>query len=363
MRTYVLFIFILAAASSFKGYARKKIIRPNDSHIRYLGRMEAPTDTAAVLCWTAADAAFNFTGSSEVGVEMDDENGKNYYDVIIDGKITKILHALEGRHDYTLAEGLTKGKHRFELFKRTEAAVGKTVIDNFRLDNNARLLKAPAALKRKIEFYGNSITCGYGIIDTVTKGSNGAPDFEDAYHTYASLTARHFNADYRCITKSGIGITVSWFPLIMPEVYDRLYYGDVDPKWDFSKYTPDIVVVNLFQNDSWIVKQPDNVQFKNRFGATAPAPEFIINAYASFIKKIASLYPKAKIICALGNMDASKEGSPWISYVRTAAASLKDKNIYTCIFPYKGTDGHPNIQEHQQMADMLIAFIEKNIKW
>jgi hypothetical protein len=35
----------------------------------------------------------------------------------------------------------------------------------------------------------------------------------------------------------------------MPEVYDRLARYDRD----FSKYQADIVVVNLFQNDSWIV--------------------------------------------------------------------------------------------------------------
>lgn len=362
MKKYTLVIFLSAISLSFKGYAQEKVVKPNDSHIRYMGRMEEPTDSSAVLCWTAANAAFNFYGS-EVKAVMDDEDGKNYYDIIIDGKIINVLHPTKGGHQYVLAEGLAKGKHSFELFKKTEAAMGKTRIDQFELDGDARLLKAPSSLKRKIEFYGNSITCGYAIIDTATKGSNGAPEFEDAYNTYASLTARHFNADYRCITKSGIGITVSWFPLIMPEVYDRLYYNDAEPKWDFSKYTPDIVVVNLFQNDSWIVKQPDNAQFKNRFGSTPPTPEFIINAYASFIKKITSLYPRARIICALGNMDASKEGSPWISYVKTAAASLKNKNIYTCIFPYKGTGGHPNIQEHQQMADILNAFIEKNIKW
>lgn len=362
MKKNILVISILVVFSTIRGYGQEKTIRPDNARIRYMGRMQVPTDSSAVLCWTAANAAFNFDGSGVKAV-MNDQDGKNYYDIIVDGKIMKVLHPLKGKHEYILAEGLKEGKHSFELFKRTEASMGKTIINNFKLGGSGRLLKSPSVLKRKIEFYGNSITCGYAIIDTATKGSNSAPQFEDAYSTYASLTARHFNADYRCITKSGIGITVSWFPLIMPEVYDRLYYDEVEPKWDFSKYTPDIVVVNLFQNDFWIVKQPGNQQFKNRFGSKPPTQDFIINAYASFIKKIASLYPDANIICALGNMDASKEGSPWISYVKTAAASLKNKHIYTCIFPYKGTDGHPNIEEQRQMADVLTNFIEKNFKW
>ena len=294
---------------------------------------------------------------------MDDEDGKNYYDVIIDDTIKKILHLEKGRHSYVLCSGLKLSKHAFELFKRTEGAVGKTRIIDFQIDENAKLLNAPAVSRRKIEFYGNSITCGYGILDTAGKGSNGAPQYEDAYNTYASLTARYFNADYRCITKSGIGITISWFPLIMSEVYDRLDYNEALPQWDFSGYTPDRVVVNLFQNDSWLVKMYNHAEFKHRFGKTAPTPAFIINAYASFIKSISSHYPSAKIICALGDMDASKKGSPWFGYIQKAVASLDDKNIYTISFPYKGTGGHPNIQEHKAMADILTKFIEKNIKW
>ena len=48
-------------------------------------------------------------------------------------------------------------------------------------------------------------------------------------------------------------MTVSWDSLIMPEIYDRLVPTDSKSKWDFSLYRPDIVVVNLFQNDSWLV--------------------------------------------------------------------------------------------------------------
>ena len=47
-------------------------------------------------------------------------------------------------------------------------------------------------------------------------------------------------------------------------------------------YQPDIVVVNLFQNDSWIVNQPANEQFKARFGTTKPSEEVIVKAYAAF---------------------------------------------------------------------------------
>ena len=74
--------------------------------------------------------------------------------------------------------------------------------------------------------------------------------YTNNYLSYAALTARYFDAGYQCICKSGIGVTISWFPLTMSEMYDRLVPTNPDSKWDFSLYTPDIVVVNLFQNDS-----------------------------------------------------------------------------------------------------------------
>jgi lysophospholipase L1-like esterase len=149
----------------------------------------------------------------------------------------------------------------------------------------------------------------------------------------------------------------------MPQMYDRLDATDSTSKWDFSKYTPDVVVINLFQNDSWIVKLPDNPQFKARFGTTPPTDKFIINAYANFVKSVRSKYPKAHIICILGSMDATKAGAPWPDYIQKAVDGLNDKNIYTHFIPYKGTPGHPNAAEQQAMANDLEGFIQQNIRW
>ena len=156
---------------------------------------------------------------------------------------------------------------------------------------------------------------------------------------------------------------VSWFPLIMPEMYDRLDPTDATSKWDFSQYTPDVVVVNLFQNDSWIVKQPGNAQFKARFGTTAPTPEQTIQAYKNFVQTVRGKYPKAQIICMLGSMDITQAGSPWPGYVEKAVALLNDPKVLTYFAPYKNTPGHPKTAEQKLLADGLIDFMEKHVKW
>jgi len=216
--------------------------------------------------------------------------------------------------------------------------------------------------KRKIEFYGDSITAGFAIEDF---SGNDSPDstFTNNYLSYSSLTARYFDAKYHCICKSGIGITVSWDPLIMPEIYDRLIPTDETSIWDFSLFTPDIVVVNLLQNDSWLVNVPENEEFKKRFGENKPTNDYIIKAYERFITNIRKQYPKANIICTLGSMDAAKKGSEWINFIKTATTNLNDNKIYTHIMPYIESTTHPSIGDQQIMAKSLSQFIDKNIVW
>jgi hypothetical protein len=356
---YKLLISLIAVATGLQ-CAAQTIIKSNDPHIHYMGRVTM-RDSAAELSWSGNSIKANFTGTGIKAV-LKDERADNYYNVIVDGKVISILHLDRIKKTYTIASGLAAGKHSLELFKRTEWAMGKTWFYGFEFVDGGKILPAPTAKKHKIEFYGNSITCGMADEDSTGKDRGTGP-YENGYLSYAAITARHFDAEFYSLSKSGIGVTVSWFPLIMPEMYDRLDATDANSKWNFARYTPDLVVINLFQNDSWIVTQPNNEQFKARFGDKPPTPAFIINAYAAFVKSIRGKYPKAKILCILGSMDATRQGSPWPGYITKAVTGLNDNNIYTHFIPYKNTNGHPNIKEQQAMADDLIGYIEGNIKW
>jgi hypothetical protein len=355
-----LFLILLFAGEAFCASAQGLRVQFNDPHIRYSGRV-AFTDTSARLSWTATSLKINFSGTG-VRALLADEHGDNYYNVILDGKVISVLHPDSTKQLYTLAAGLPGRKHSLELFKRTEWAMGKTEFYYFLLDNHATELPVPEAPKRKMEVFGNSITCGYAVEDSSGQDRGTAP-YENGYISYAAILARHYNAEYYCTSKSGIGITISWFPLIMPEMYDRLDANDPDSRWNFSAYTPDLVLINLFQNDAWLTNAPDNEQFKARFGDKAPSPETIIKAYRNFVKSVRKKYPKAQILCILGSMDATREGSPWPGYIEQAVSELKDKKIYTHFIPYKNTAGHPNAKEQQAMADNLIPFVDANIKW
>lgn len=359
----VLVVFIVHVGAVAQNNAVQNI-GFNNQRLSYTGRIEI-SDTCTAFYWSGSYVSINVKNTKMVNALIADNRDNNFFYVIVDGderKATKIIINKEKKL-YTLATFNDKKKHHIKLYKITNTDDHITRIFGFEIDKAAKLLTPAKKLKRTIEFFGNSITCGHGVDVPVDSTDSGAPQYFNSYKTYGAITARHFNAQYHCTAKSGIGVTVSWFPQIMPEIYDRLNPNDSSSRWDFKKYTPDIVVVNLFQNDSWIVNQPNNEQFKARFGTVKPSEEFIIKAYANFVQSIRSKYPNAQIICCLGNMDGTKAGSKWPGYIEAAVTSLNDKKIVTHFFTYKNTPGHPKAQEQQAMANSLIAFITKNKYW
>lgn len=353
---FVLFVVFIGCSND-----KELLIDFSNPEIEYWGRVDSTNGEGVDLFWSGTSIMMNFEGES-IRAIFKDESGDNYYNIIIDSDSLFVLRPDKSKRTYLLALGLSKGKHKIEIFKRTEWNRGKTTFYGFQISGDPKILDKTAAKKKKIEFYGNSITAGYAIEDI---SGNDSPDsiFTNNYLSYSAITARHFDAEYQCICKSGIGIMLSWFPLIMPEMYNRLIPEEPTSRWNFSLYTPDIVVINLFQNDSWLVTLPNHNEFISRFGTEAPSDNFIIESYMQFASSIRKEYPEAHIICALGTMDATKEGSQWPDYIRTAVMRLNDSNIYTHFMPYKNSPGHPTVKEHENMANSLIQFIEDQIEW
>jgi len=302
---------------------------------------------------------FRFSGRN-AAIQLKDEKGENYLNVVVDGGEPSVVKLDSLKHWYEIATDLPKGEHTLSIYKRSEWDHGATDIFAFRV--NGDFQEAPKAPGRTIEFFGNSITTGYANQDF---SGEDKPDGlkTNNYTAYAAVTARALNADMICTAKAGIGVMVSWFPLIMPEMYDRLDPRDSLSHWDFAQATPDIVVINLLQNDSWLVEKPEYVEFKHRFGKKRPTEKEIIAAYKSFLESVRKVYPSTPILCTLGNMDATKPGSLWPAYVQEAVKQMHDVKIQTLFFPYKGTAGHPHPKDHQKMADLLVPKIREMMGW
>jgi hypothetical protein len=328
--------------------------------IKYTGRINFENKLVSEIYWPATSIKVHFTGK-EIKAQLKDEKGENYFNIILDADSLRYIKIDTKKEWYTLASNLSDGEHTIELVKRTEWDKGKTWFYGFKIIDGYLLEPSPKN-DRVIEFFGNSITAGYAIEDN-TGGDSPDSIYTNNYYTYAALTARHFNADLYCTVKSGIGIMISWFPMIMSDLYYRLNPADSLSRWDFSNIIPDIVVVNLFQNDSWLVNMPNHLSFKTCLNNEVPNKNKIVQSYLTFIKDIRKVYPEANIICALGCMDATQKDSLWPEYIKEAVGKLDDDKIHTHFFPFMNKQGHPRIEDHQSMAKSLISFIEKNFEW
>ena len=333
------------------------IISPADSGFRYTGRIDFSEPRAPVIFWPGTTIKARFEGTS-LSIVMDDSTGDNYYNVMIDGDLDHplILDCEPGPHTYSAAGNLENRIHDVWIFRRTEGFSGPTRFLGLILDPNETLADPPARSGRKIEFYGNSITCGMGN-EVPEDEEDEQNDKRNNFLAYGAITARNLNADYTCISKSGIGILISWFDMVMPQYYNRLNPWDPESRWDFTQWTPDVVVINLFQNDSWLIGRLDPV----------PEAEEITLAYKDFIRTLRSVYPDAFFVCALGSMDATKEGSPWPGYVEKAVTLWKnqtgDQKIATCFFEFDGFYKHPRVRHHRIMAEQLTRLIREKTGW
>jgi hypothetical protein len=336
-------------------------IAPNDKNLQYSGRIDFSAPTAPVISWPDTAITGNFTGTS-LAVTLDDQRGKNYFNVFLDGDLASplILEAKEGQATYVVTQKLKPGTHSFLITKRTEGEEGATVFRGLELDDGARLLPPPARPQRRIEFFGDSITSGMGNEGAFNGRDDLAKD-KNSFMSYAAITARKLDAEVHLTSQSGIGMMISWFPFTMPDFYDQLSaVGNNDSKWDFTRWTPDVVVINLLQNDSWLIGRDHKLK-------PEPTEAQLIDNYRAFVARVRQLYPKAYIVCALGSMEATRPGSAWPGYVTAAVERLHrengDNRIDTLFFPFTGYGQHPRVKHHQDNAVLLTAFIRQKMGW
>lgn len=333
-------------------------ISPDSENLQYTGRVDFSNPAAPVLSWPGTSIEGNFTGSRLV-VKLDDESGQNFFNVFIDGDLERphIIHTEKGSKSYIAADGLASGQHRFLITKRTEGSDGDTRFEGLELSGGARLLPPPPRKQRRIEFYGDSITSAQGN-EAPESGQDGNLHEKNSFLSYAAITARNLDAEAHMISQSGIGVMISWFPFTMPDFYDQVNaVGDNDSRWNFASWKPDVVVINLMQNDSWLVERikpvPDDAQR--------------VQAYKDFVLKIRRLYPNAYIVCALGSMDATRDGSKWPGYVKDAVEQIRreqnDQRIDSVFFDFTGFKGHPRVAQHQANAARLTSFIKQRMAW
>jgi len=347
----IVFIVVFCLISEAFGI---KTITADNPNFQYTGRIDFSIPGQPTIFWPGTFIRANFEGPLLL-IMLDDKTGQSFYDVFIDEDYEHphLIDCLAGSKIYVVTGSLKDTVHNLLIFRRTEASTGPTKFLGIQINDGKTLVTPPARPKHKILFYGDSITCGYGD----EAPDNGADDNltqENNFLAYGAVASRLLNADYMCIAKSGIGIMISWFNMVMSDYYYRLNPDSSTSYYDFSQFTPDVVGINLFQNDSWLLSTMDSSK--------------ITNAYIDFVREIRLHHPDAFIVCSLGSMDATKAGSRWPGFIDEAVKYLReidnDTNIGTYFFPYDPAwSKHPRVRHHEVMGQNLASYINDKMGW
>jgi len=371
-----IFLILLGISTQYVCAQTKTLIPASDSNIVISGRTDRSDPNAVIFAFPGVSIKAKFEGTSIDALLTEYGSGTstttNYFNVIIDGGTPTVLKMSSSQSVYSLASGLTDGVHTVELFKRTESNVGKIAFKGFTIDEGKKLRLPDALPKRKIEFIGNSITCGYGngVSTTSPDSYHFTSANENNYKAWGAVAARSLNAQYSCVAYSGRGLyrnntgaTAGTLPLI----YDETIADDASSSWNHYNYIPDVIVINLGTNDfsaevSSATYKVDSATF--------------VKTYIDFITKLRGYYPNASFVCCVGTMMSDYYpvgGKHWtriqyyVSSVRTYFNNNGDSKVYYLKLepqssPY-GEDWHPTEATDQIMANTLVSFINTNITW
>lgn len=350
---------------------------PNWENVKPLGRTH-PLADSLWLAFSGTGAEFTFHGSRcEVTIAGDnnaakpnDEGNKVRIAIEVDG--VRVVDDMIDQKEktYTVLDEAEARDVVVRIVKLSETAMSTCGVKAIRVDS-AQGIRPTARKARKIEFIGDSITCGYGVDDEVAE-HHFSTATEDATRAYAYRTAEKLDADYSLVSISGYGIISGYTATgeskvanqIIPTFYEKLgfSYGTYNRKivagvkWDFSAFVPDLIVVNLGTNDDSYTL--DHADRREEYRA----------AYVEFLKVIRRNNPDAKILCTLGVM--GDRLYPMVAQaVADYTAETGDTNIASMKFDVqKASDGyvadwHPTAVTHEKAAEKLAEEIRGLMGW
>ncbi len=335
-----------------------KLIPANDPNIQYSGRWDFSVPTAPTHSWPGVYVFAKFEGTS-IGISTNDNF--SYYNVIIDDTVSSIFHGTAANvANYTLASGMSDTQHSILLTLRNETNWTKFSFNGFLVDDGKNLLPPPAQPAKNIEFIGDSYTCASGNL-WINNTAAPSGDYTDLYEGFPSITARHYGAQYMVSGRGGFGLVLDYqgnYGNTLPYFYDRALVYTPLPKWDFSRWNANLVVICLGLND-----------YNGWGGYSGPISEdnatLFRFKYHDFISTIMDLYPFAKILTVAAN-DIS-----WlkqeISQVTQEENALGHTNVHYTYFPSYSADfvnsGHPDVKAHNEIANNLIGVIDTIDAW
>lgn len=365
-------------------------VYPNHNFIQYSGRIDFDNILEPLFIYAGSYLKIRFRITSEkeskiklylrnfysyyentVGIDLDGHHGKivlneteDNQEFILDiNSFDEIIYDREKNHLEVKNSYIPScGVHEIIIYKRMDAChyYGFCGLD---LPDESEILELPDLPKRKIEFFGDSISCGE-ISEAVECEGKDDPEnhnghYTDSWYSYSWQTARRLNAEVHITSQGGSALLdeTGWFHgpdfIGMETMYDKYSYNpNILPfkKWNFDQWKPNVAVIALGQNDN----HPIN---KMADGLTSQTAKEWMLEYRHFIENIMMVYPNAQIVLTTTIMF---HDAIWDEAIEMVCQEINNEKVTHFLYSNngQGTPGHVRIREAEKMADELAAYID-----
>lgn len=287
------------------------------------------------------------------------------YAVMVDGDLVIDRRMREKEETVTVFESSEPWGAEIRLRKLSECSQSILAVCEIRTDGIIVPLEETGT---RIEFIGDSITCGYGV-----EGKSELESFttatENAGKSYAGLVTDWMGLDAMLTCFSGYGIISGYTgdpekrntSELLPHYYDRVGRNDFtlpsgkklqEIPWHFSSWQPEKILVHLGTNDlSW-------------YDGREHRREMFRKQYKEFLTVIRKYNPGAMILCVLGIMGTGLNEA-MVKAVNEYRTENGDTRIHAMTLQEQdaarygyGANFHPNEKTQQRLAEKIQAFIQ-----
>jgi len=265
-------------------------------------------------------------------------------------------------HRYLIARDLSAGPHEIRIFKTSDPEWSSRQptpnwLSFYGLDVDAGEVKKTAAPKRKrrIEFFGDSITSGY--CNLCRNGDDVVERQGSFAQAWPTKICEALDAECHSLALAGFGIARNCCgdnEVRSADLWSRGVATSSDSMWNFASWVPDVLVIHLGAND-------------HLWEATVD-PEFFRSQYVDLVVATGNTYgPNLKVFLGCGPTEASTKACPHVQWV---VGKAKEKGIDAHFLDQRGyfNSGHhccfhPSAEQSDKMAQDTSALISTVAGW
>ncbi len=321
------------------------------------------TFSFGLVCGSGASAVVSFNMSSSQTAALNEghvfalSSGQQFSATPIEASVAAVFEVSvplpsSSKEDASLVIDVTK---------ITEALFGIVTLHGVTVSSNCRMTEPPQKKKDasqfSVEFVGDSLTCGYGVLGkSPCKFSASTENVVEGYAGQVAfgsgVIARH-----SFVSWSGKGVVRNFAGQsgpTMKTLWSLTLANDLNSTADFSLFQPDKVVVVLGANDCSVAPKPEFEAFQAGVNSILDG----IEAAYPAVKSIIVGCGPAPIYCCGGYQErvVQLRKDPLVKFV-SMVNCWPDMNYPS---NYTGCDAHPSVLGASLMSDIISKALISN---